>query len=408
VKVVPSLFLLIILAASSVASDWPQFHGPRRDNISTETGLLKRWPEGGPKLLWQAEGIGEGWASVAIKDKRIYTAGEIGSNTVITALDLTGKRLWQITNGPASHCPYPGARATPTIDGNNLYHLNSNGDILCADALTGKTVWTLNMLERFEGRNIRWGLAESLLVDGNNLICTPGGTNVMMAALDKRTGKTVWTTPATGDKPGYTAPILFEHAGQRQIVTMTSGSAIGVAADTGKLLWRHDQPSRYEVIASRPIYHDGHVVVFGTWGVGATLLKLTATGIEKVWHTIELDNEHGSVVLVNGYLYGHADGNHKHRHWACLDWQTGATMWTSNEMPGPRSGTTSYADGMLYLMDEKCTVALAPASPQKLEIVSRFTLPNPGKSPSWAHLVICGGRLYVRYGQFLYVYNIRN
>jgi len=388
---------------SLAAANWPQFHGPRRDNISTETGLLKRWPEGGPNLLWQADGLGEGWSTVAIQGGRIYTAGEIGSNTLITALDLQGKRLWQIPNGNASRCPYPGARSTPTIDDNRLYHINSSGQILCADARTGRRLWTLDTVEKFGCRVPRWGIAESLLVVGDNVICTPGGSNVLMVALDKRSGKTVWTTPTTGDAPGYTAPILVG----RQIVTMTSASAIGVDADTGELRWRYDQPARYDVNASQPIYHEGHIAIFGTWGIGATLLKRTDKGVEAVWHTTELDNEHGGVVLVNGYLYGHADGNHKHRHWACLEWKSGRTMWTSDEMPGPRSGTVSCADGMLYLMDEKCNVALARADPQKLEIVSRFQLPAPGKNPSWAHLVICGGRLYVRYGSSLYVYDIR-
>lgn len=390
---------LLAVALTSAAADWPQFHGPNRDNISAETAFLKQWPDGGPKLLWQADGLGEGWSSIAIKDGRLYTAGETGSNTVITALDLTGQRLWQITNGLASRCAYPGARGTPTIDGDRLYHLNCGGDILCTDARTSKTVWTTNIGARIP----QWGIAESLLVDGNNVICTPGNTNVMMAALDKHTGKPVWTTPATGDKPGYTAPILIG----RQIVTMTSGSAIGVCADTGKLLWRYEQPARYEVHATVPVYHDGHIAIFGTWGMGATLLKLTDTGVEKVWHTTELDNEHGGVVLVDGHLYGHADGNHKHRHWACLDWKTGKTMWTSDEFPGPRSASTGYADGMLYLMNEKGAVALAKANPQKLEIVSQFEIPKQGKGPSWAHPVICDGRLYVRHSQYLYVYDIR-
>jgi len=395
--------IILSLSVLAVAADWPQFHGPRRDNLSTETGLLKRWPEGGPKLLWQADGVGEGWASVAIKDKRIYTAGEIGSNTVITALDLTGKRLWQITNGSASRCPHPGGRGTPTIDGDCLYHLNASGEILCADARTGKSVWTLNIVAKFGCRIPRWGLAESLLVDGNNVICTPGGTEVLMVALDKRTGKTVWITPATGDKPAYTAPILVN----RQIVTMTSVSAVGVDADTGKLLWRYEQTVPYEANISHPIHRDGHIIISSTWGVGTTLLKLATTGVQKVWHTTELDNEHGGFVLVDGYLYGLADGNHKQRHWACLDWETGKTMWTSDNIPGLRSATTSYADGMLYLMTEKGVVMLANANPQKLDIVSQFELPKQGKGLCWAHLVICDGRLYIRHGQYLYVYEIR-
>jgi outer membrane protein assembly factor BamB len=400
------LGVFAVLASTVRAGDWPQFHGLNRDNISTETHLLPRWPDGGPKLLWQADGLGEGWASVAISHGRIYTAGNLGSNTVITALDLTGKRLWQIANGPAARCQFPGARGTPTISGGRLYHLNADGDILCANAETGQRVWSLNIVEKFGCRIPQWGLAESLLVDGNNVICTPGSPTVLVAALDRATGKTNWTTPGNDDKPGYAAPILVNYGGVRQIVTTTSASAIGVDAATGKLLWRHDWPAPFEVNVSQPIYHDGHLALFGTWGRGATLLELTANGVEERWHTTELDNEHGGVVLVDGRLYGYADGNHKHRHWACLDWSTGKTLWTSDELPSPRSCVTGYADGKLYLLTEKGTVALATPRPDKFEIVSQFNLPKQGQGPTWAHPVICDGRLYIRHSQYLYVYDV--
>ncbi len=401
------IFLSLLLLAGAVrAGDWPQFHGPKRDNFCTETGLLKRWPEGGPKLLWRATGIGEGYASAAISAGRVITAGNIGSNTVITALDLNGKQLWQATNGPAYRRAMPGARSTPTIVGAKLYHLNADGDLVCLETATGRALWTLNILTKFGGRNIQWGLSEGLLVDSDRVIATPGGTNVLMVALDRHTGQTVWQTAGNGDQPSYTAPQLITVGGQRQIVTMTSGAAVGIAAETGKLLWRFEMPAPYGVNACHPIFHDGCLAVFGTWGRGAYLLRLKPDGVEQLWHTTELDNEHGGVALVGNALYGHADGNHKHRHWAALDWASGRTLWTSEELPGPRSGTTFAADGMLYLMNEKRQLALAPADPQKLEIVSRFELPAAGTGPSWAHLVICHARLYVRYSDFLYCYDI--
>lgn len=404
------LLPLLMLAGAAHAGDWPQFHGPHRDNHSAETNLLTRWPAGGPPQLWRAAGLGEGFASAVISAGRIFTTGNISSNTILTALDLAGRPLWQATNGPACHRAHPGARATPTVVGEKLYHLNSEGNIVCLDTATGRTLWALNMLEKFGGRNIQWGLSEALLVDGDRVIACPGGSNVMMVALDRHTGKTVWQTPGTGDKPGYTAPQLIEVAGQRQIVTMTSGSAIGVAPDTGRLLWRFEMPAPYEVNASHPVYHDGRLALFGTWGRGAYVLQLTPEGdrcsVTQLWHTVELDNEHGGVLLVNGALFGHADGNHKHRHWACLDWATGRTLWTSDEFPGPRSGALTTAAGLLYLLNEKRQVALVPADPQKFSIISQFELPADGEGPSWAHPVISNGRLYIRYSQYLYAFDI--
>ncbi|MCX7047534.1 MAG: PQQ-binding-like beta-propeller repeat protein [Candidatus Sumerlaeota bacterium] len=414
------VFISLAFAAATAAAqgvpDWPQFHGPLQNNISPDKNLLKRWPEGGPRLIWETRDIGEGYATVAIAGGRIYTAGNIGADTVITAMDLSGKILWQSKNGPAYKRAEPGARATPTIAGGKLYHLNGDGDVICLDAKTGAKIWALNMLEKFDGRNIQWGLSESLLVDGARVYCCPGGEKVMMAALNKDTGETIWTCVGVGDKPGYAAAIMVDYKGLRQIITMTSAEAISVAAETGKLLWRYDYPAPYDVNASSPIYHDGRVALFSTWGRGATMLKLNVEGegvnarcaAEQVWYTKELDNEHGGVVLLDGYLYGLADGNHQKRHWACLEWNTGKTMYSVDGLPASRSATLTLADGMLYLMSDRGTVALAPADPKGLDIVSRFDLPKKGKGPAWAHLVILGGRLYIRHGNFLYCHDVGN
>jgi len=403
--------LLAVGLRISLGSDWPQFHGPRRDNISTETGLMQRWPKDGPKLIWKAKGLGHGFVAGSISGGRLYTVGNIEGKTVITALNLAGKQVWRVRTGPAYKGSYPGARGTPTISAGRLYHLNGTGHIVCLDAATGRRIWGLNILERFDGRNIRWGLAESLLVDGQRVICRPGGEKVIMAALDKDTGKTLWTCTGLDDKPGYAAPILVDCGGLRQVVTITANWAIGVAVDTGKLLWKYPQKVPYEANCITPVYHDGHVVLSGTWGGGATLLKLTVTGqtckARKVWWSDALDSEHGGIVLIDGYLYGQADGNHKRRRQVCLDFKTGRTMWASEKLKGKRSATVSAAGGMLYIMTDRGEVALVRPNPKRLDIVSRFDLPKGGKGEAWAHLVICGGRLYIRHGEFLYVYDVR-
>jgi outer membrane protein assembly factor BamB len=187
--------------AAAAEPDWPQFNGPRRDNLSTETGLLRRWPDGGPPLVWKADGLGHGFSGTTVAAGRIFNAGNLDGRTVITDLDLAGKRLWQTPNGPAYERSYPGARSTPTFAGGKLYHLNGDGDVICPDARSGQPVWTLNRPQKFGGRTTTWGLADSFLVDGQRLICFPGGKEVAVAALDKDTGKTVWTCTGMGERP---------------------------------------------------------------------------------------------------------------------------------------------------------------------------------------------------------------
>ena len=409
---ISAAIVISLVALNSVAAeDWPQFHGPRRDNRSAETGLLKRWPKGGPGLLWKARELGQGFASVAIADGMIYTTGNIGTDTVIIAMDLSGKKLWQRKNGPAYKRSYPGTRSTPTVVRGKLYNLNGDGDLICIHAKTGEPIWAVNMLKKFEGRTIRWGISESPLVDGRNVICCPGGEEVSLAALDKDMGQTRWTCTGAGDNPSYTSSAIVNYGGLRQIVTMMSDSAIGVAAETGKLLWQYPHEVRFGVNVDTPLYHDGHLFLFGTWGRGATMLKLNVEGsscsVEEIWRTPELDNEHGGVMLIDGYLYGQADGDHKRRHLACLQARTGKTMWTARQLAGDRSATLTFADGMLYLVSDRGEVALVQPNPKKLEIVSQFELPKDEQGVVYARPVVCGGRLYIRHGQFLYAYDIR-
>ena len=389
------------------AADWPQYHGPRRDNMSTETGLLKRWPAGGPRLIWRAAGAGSGFSSPAIAGGMIYLTGNIGKNTVITAMDIDGVQLWQTPNGPAYRRNEPGTRSTPTVAGGKLYHLNADGDLVCLNAKTGERTWGFNIIEKFKGRNVRWALAESPLVDGQKVICRPGGKEIAMVALDKDTGKTIWMCKGIDDKPGYSSAILVQYQGIRQIVALMTKHAVGVSADSGKLLWKYHHPVRYDQNILRPIFHQGRLVIAGGLGAGTTLLKLhvkdSECSVEGTWHNKDLDNQHGGIILVDGYLYGHA---RLRRNWVCVELATGKTMYTSQHFKA-QSICQTYADGMLYLVTADHTVALLPPDPKGFHPASTFKLPGGSKGSSWAFPVVCGGRLYIRHDDNLYAYDVR-
>jgi len=388
------------------AQDWPRFRGPNGDNISTETGLLKQWPEGGPPLLWTTSGIGFGYSTVAIAHGLIYTAGNIGDKTVITALDMAGKIQWQVKNGPAWKKSYPGTRSTPTIDGGRLYYESPLGAMVCLEAKTGRRLWGLNTLEKFGGRNITWALAESLLIDGNRVICTPGGKDAGIVALDRNSGETVWICRGFDDKPGYCTPIVLEYKGLRQIVTMMARSVVGVNAETGKLLWRFEHVTPYDENINSPIFHDGCIFI-STQVTGSRLLRLSVQGndasVTQEWHTKALDSQHGGVLLLNGYLYG-ASRRASPGPWVCLEFKTAKRMYGER---GIGKGSLTYADGMLYMLNEKGTVGLVKATPDAHEVVSQFRIPKGGSGPSWAHPVVCGGRLYIRHADYLYAYDIK-
>jgi outer membrane protein assembly factor BamB len=355
--------------------------------------------------LWRAEGIGEGFSTVSIEDGLIYTTGNIQDHTVITALTIDGKHKWTALNGPAYRRDQPGTRSTPTIDTGRLYHLNADGDIACLDARTGEEIWSLNILRTFNGRNIRWALAESLLIDGDRLICTPGGEEAGIVALDKTTGSTVWVCEDTRDRPGYASPIVFDYGGLRQVVGLMAKSVVGVNADTGGLLWKVEHITPFDENINTPIYHDGSVFICSrTTGTRRLRLRVDAdlVSVEQVWESKLLDSQHGGILLLGGHLYG-ACRSASSGPWVCLDARTGARMYAAK---GIGTGSLTYADGLLYALNHKRTVALVRPNPRAFEIVSRFEIPDGGRGPTWAHPVVCGGRLYIRHGDLLYCYDL--
>jgi outer membrane protein assembly factor BamB len=390
---------------ASPETGWPQWRGLRRDGISDEKGLLQAWPDGGPKLLWKISDLGRGWSSPIINQGTLYITGDVGDDLVIHAFDLEGRPRWRVKNGAAWKGSWPGARACLAASEGRLYHMNAHGRAACLDAKTGNELWAVNVLERFDGRNITWAIAECLLVDGPRVIVTPGGRKGMMAALDKKTGQTLWASePIPGDKAGYSSPILFEFGGRRHLVNHSSRHAFGVDADTGKLRWSIEFVNRYEVTVSTPVFADGQVFVVAPDGPDAVLLRLGVEGdltqVERRWAS-DLDSLTGGVVLVDGTIYG--SGYRNFRGWRGLDWRTGKTKFHVRDLD---SGAATWADGRLYILSESGTAALVKPTPAGFDFAGRFDL-VARKHDAWAHPVICDGRLYLRYHETLWCFDVR-
>jgi outer membrane protein assembly factor BamB len=407
------VMVLFSSATCSVAGDWPRFHGPKIDNKSPDTNLSKDWPAGGPARLWEVSGIGEGYSTVAIVDDRIYTTGEIDGDCVITALDMDGNTVWTKANGKAWDGSYPGTRSTPTLVDGLLYHLSGVGNLICLKADTGEVIWSVDIFGRFDGRNITWGLAESPLVVGDQVICTPGGKVFSMAALDRMTGETIWTCKGAGDRPGYASPIFVDYDGLKQIVTVMSESVVGVRASDGKLLWQYSHKVYADENITTPLFHDGYVIVSGCVRKGTTSLELQVTGnecsVEMHWHNRTLDNKQGGIVVHNGRLYGYAEMQARKGPWVCVDFESGKTIFQATPLESSykyKNGCLTYADGMFYLYADNGNMVLAKPTDNGFEVTGRLTIEEPGNRPTWAHPVVFRGRLYVRYGDKLGVYDV--
>ena len=406
--------ILAITTATASAADWPRFHGSGIDNLSPDTGLLKAWPEGGPSRLWEASGIGEGYSSATIVGDRIFMSGAVGDVCVITALDMDGKIIWQQTNGESWAGSYPGTRSTPTIDDGLLYHLSGNGNLICVEIDKGEVEWTINILDEFGGRNIMWGLSESLLVIDDKVICSVGGEKVAAAALNKKTGDVIWTCEGTElDKPGYGSPVLVNYDGLGQIVIPMSESIFGVRASDGKRLWRYPHKVYTDQNITTPLYQDGHVIISACGRQGTSSLRLNVSGdecsVEQAWINETLDDKQGGLILLNDRIYGYAESQNRKEPWMCIDVKTGETIFQSAPIESSykyRNGCLAYADGMFYLYTDDGNLALAKPTDTGFERTGMLNITDPGKNPTWAHPVVFGGRLYVRYGDRLGVYDV--
>jgi outer membrane protein assembly factor BamB len=378
------------------AGDWPGWLGPNRDGKSADRGLLTQWPEGGPKLLWKATNIGKGYSSVAVVKGLVYITGDEGNALVLRAFDLEGNEKWKVDHGRAWTGDWPGARATPTLDGANLYLLSGNGLLGCFDARTGKRAWTRDAKE-FGGRPGGWGYAESVLVQGNMAIFKPGGKNCIVA-LNKLNGRPIWTSQGFSADPEYSSCQAVTHQGVPMVVTGTREGIVAVNARNGAMLWSNRFCAGNTANCPTPAYSDGHVFWANGYGKGGICLKLGRGTASEAWKTGDMECHHGGYIIHEGFIYGNNGGG-----WACLDLRTGQKKWSDR---GVGKGSVCWADNMLYLFSESNgQAALATCSPDRLEIKGRLKV--AGEGPSWAHPVVAGGRLYLRYDQSLYCFDVK-
>jgi len=399
---------LAISASPILAADWPQWRGPQRTDISQETGLLKSWPETGPKRVWLYDKAGLGYSGPAIVEGKLFTLGTRDNADILLALDAyTGKEIWATKIGDILKNSWgDGSRATPSVDGNMVYALGGQGNLICADRETGKVIWQRKM-DEFGGKVPSWGYTESVLVDGDQVVCTPGGSQGAVIALNKKDGKTIWQSKDFTDPAQYSSIIAAHHNEVHQYIQLTMSSIVGLSAKDGKTIWKTDFPGNTAVIPT-PIFKDGFVYVTAGYGVGCKQVKINAdNSVTEVYMNKVMKNHHGGVILVNDHVYGYSDGPG----WVCQNFKTGKEVWA--EKGKLRKGAIGYADGMFYCVEEDTgTVVLIEASSKAWKEHGRFKLDpqstirsNQGRI--WTHPVVANGKLYLRDQDLIYCYDVK-
>jgi outer membrane protein assembly factor BamB len=403
-------FLSCIVLSASVqgaqpTAEWPGWRGANRDGISPDKGLLREWPKDGPALVWKTKGLGKGFSSASVSGGLVYTAGYVDRRMKVFAFSTAGKPVWQVDLDEGKDDP-DGSRSTPVIDGGLLYIISGKGLVGCFDAKKGEKKWTRTMKE-FGGNTPGWGYSESVLIWKKLAIVTPGGKNCLVA-LDKKTGKTVWQSQGYDGGAQYGSSIAIDFQGKPIIIAGTHKGIVGVSATDGKVLWSNEWSAGNTANCPTPAYADGHVFWSNGYGKGGICLKLEAAGggvtAKEAWTTQEMICHHGGYVIVDGVIYG----NHENG-WSALELKTGKKLWSTTDDGGDRTvkkGSLCFADGMLYLFGESDgKVGLAEASPKGFALKGRFQV--AGSGPSWAHPVVVGGRLYLRYDENLYCFDVK-
>ncbi len=393
--------LSLLMNNLMISQEIVQWRGPDRDGKYPATDLLKNWPDGGPELLWHVDDLGPGHASAVVLDDKIYTGGTEGDTGYIFCFSPDGKLLWKVPYGPDWVESWPGTRSTPLYVKGKLYMETAFGKLFCMDANDGKMIWEIDLFTDYDGQNNKWGVTENLLIDGDMLFCTPGGTINNVIAIDRNNGNLIWSCPGNGEVSAYCSPLLVELPNRKLFVTQTASSILGIDATTGKLLWSHPQPNKWSVHANTPYFQDGYLYCVSGYGQGGVQLKLAADGSAKqeMWRNSSIDNRMGGFVVLGDRIYGSDDSN---KGWYCVDWKTGDDIH-GEKMMG--RGTTIWADGMLYCYSDVGEMALVKPTADGFTKVSSFEVPY-GEAQHWAHPVITDGKLYIRHGGSLMVYDI--
>jgi len=384
----------------SVVPDWGQFRGPKRDGVSTETGLLKEWPKGGPTLAWKATGIGAGMSSVSVVGTKVFTMGD----GMMLALDAaTGKILWKTMTGdtgsPSGQQAGAGPHCTPACDGTLVWGLFQMGTLVCVQAATGREIWKHKMSE-FGGNTPQWGYSESPLLDGPMLLVSPGGNKGAVVALNKTSGAMMWQATQVKDQPHYTSLVTAEIGKVPQYLYFSQSGVFGISK-AGQLLWKGECEGK-TAICSSPVVKDNYVFVSCGYGVGCHGFQIAGAGgqfkAQQLYADQKIQNHHGGAVLVGDHVYGNFDSGVM-----CVEIKTGKVVWQDR---GAGKGSLFAADGMLYCRGEGGTIALAEASPDGYKEHGRFEQPDRSKFPAWPNPVVYGGKMYIRDGDILFCYNV--
>jgi outer membrane protein assembly factor BamB len=401
------IFATAFILLGAISDHSSQWRGPNRDGKYPEKNLLKKWPDSGPEIIWSFEGLGDGHGNVGIGMDRIFVCGMIDSLGHLFSFDLSGKLLWKKPYGPEWYKDYTGVRSTPTVVDDLVYFESGQGVVYCYNGKTGTLIWSIDLLSKFNAENIQWGMAESLLVDGDKIYCTPGGKEHNVVALNRFSGATIWTSKGNGQPAAYCSPILVNHNGTQLIVTMTAESVIGIDANTGESYWNIEQRQGNKIHANTPIYYDGKIMCSSASNKegfdGTVLIQLSEDGrnAEVIWRNTDITNLMGGFILQDGFVYG---SKYRSSEWYCLDWETGKVQYISKPF---RNGVVVYADGLFYCYSEGGEMALADGDPNSFTVISEFKIPL-GTNQHWAHPVLDDGRLYVRHGDALMVYDIQD
>ena len=393
------LLALAQLAMGQAAANWPQWRGPNRDGISKETGLLKEWPADGPTLVWKATGAGRGYSSLSIANGKLYTMGVRGNREFVIAFDIaTGKEAWSTAHGAVfENDRGDGPRGTPTIDGDRVYALGGSGDLSALDARTGKIIWTKNILKEFGGSNIQWGISESPLILGNKVLVNAGGPDASIVALNKADGSVIWKSQS--DEAGYSSAIALEVNGSTQVVFFTGTRAVGLDANSGRLLWEYAHPSNRTANVATPIARGNRVFISSDYGTGGGVVEIKPDNkAQEIWFTKDMRNHHSSSVLIGDYLYGFSSSI-----LTAIKFDTGEIAWRDRSVG---KGSLVYADGNLYCFSENGVVGLVEATPTGYKEKGRFRI-QQGNLPTWTHPVVAGGRLYLRDQDTIYAFDVR-
>ena len=406
----------VVIIKDQPISEWRE---ENRTGVSAETGLLESWPESGPELIWSNNDLPMGYSSVSFGNNTIYVTGNDQQNDILVAIDTYGKTKWKTTYGRAWNASTPESRCTPTVEGNRVYVSSGFGDLACIDGTSGEIIWAVKASEIYKGTYGEWGIAESLIIDGEKVYFTTGGPETTTIALNKNTGDLIWKSLSINDAPAYVSPIIINYADKKLIVNVSLNFVFAVDAANGTILWKikHTEvldtkkstviwPDAPLIKCVTPVYNDGKIYVTGGYDHGGLMLSLADSGKNATvaWTDTVLDVHHGGVVLVDGYLYGANWLNNSDGNWCCIDWNTGKKMWGEN---WKCKGSIISAEGKLYIYDEKSGyVGLVRANPEKFDLISSFKVPK-GSGPHWAHPVINNGNLYIRHGKTLMVYNIK-